>query len=1465
MADTINVKYKITEDGSLGKVAKDADKAAKSTKKATDATAQHNKAQKGVIGATSNSTKAFSKMTTGITGGLVPAYATLAANVFALTALFGALSKAASLRILEDGLIRVGNASGQNLTHVANGLRDITDAAISTETAMRATALAFSSGFSADQLNQLTRVAKGASVALGRDMTDALDRLVRGTAKLEPEILDELGIMVRLDDAVEKYATKLKKTGKDLTQFERRQAFLNATIEQGLKKFGQLADTAEVNPYDKLAASFANLQKVGVNLLNTVVEPFVNYLSSNPVALTAAVTMFAGTIVKTLVPAISASAEAARGMAARNQKQVTKLVAQTEKSFKNMSSKIKTLDFAPKSIQKIKKELQEGKIKGKELQAALRNVTQSEKLRTAALKNTSKENIAAKQAELKSVQALRAEIEAAARAEGRRGVSGGALGKAKGMSSTSRKTAAAFKMMEGAGPIEGFKIAGASISKQMKDIGKTSGGLNKLAVSYRVAGNAAKLFGTAALNAIPVIGQIAMVASLAWPLVSKIFEKGAAAKAADEAAKSFKSFHGIADQLTETLALTTSTTQDFVATMRAQVGIIGQIRDGLKAVNDAGAAEDQENLVKKQKSINKIEAILEKNATLRERRAKGEAGFFEVSLSGEAIKQFQRSLSKIRAEQDAIRKKANQVDAASAKVILDSAISNIQSNTVLNQKMGDDIKALEEVRAKIKEGMTKSELDELMKGVMANKEKVINSIDTAKSAVADFNKEVTLLGAKNKGPFDSMLDKVNALNNELQKAGEEGGMGTLAFFEEAPEYKKMLENFESKLLDGSVKLTAEQQKAGSAAEKFQKVLEDNAKTVADSAQTVKNLQASYKAIGEFAKGNAEATKVQLQVEESIRTTKLNALNAELQNYDLLDLTEKQARRVLEIQQQQVALQEEKRTELEKELMIRVQSLTGEQKLLQMSEKIAANQSKINNSLREGEKIRATIAKKRQGKEFTAFDESQMFSKNKDERKKELYAERDLKIQAIVMEYDLLKAQTKLQRERAAIVEKEQKLAAGTLTGGFDKILKKIPKMQSTALGALVADTENKVANLDLQGLNKKDAARNAALGAAGTASQGPGGDTTVGRAEAFMDEGGFAALDRASEKVNALKGLMDPMIENMKQFGPEGEFAAAFTEGTFNIAEGFTAMTEKIAEATTPFEAQTAKLQFAANAIASVNGIIQQSSQMKIANIEKEIAAEKKRDGQSAASVAKIKAMEAKKEKAARRAFDINKKMQMAQVAISTAAAMTHNITAAAATAMYAGPAAPAVFASTLATLNAVTLAIGAANLAVIASTSYQGGSMPSGGSGPSKVSVGNRNNTVDMGGRGANNPSGELAYARGESGVGTGMSNFRPAFTGYKHRYGGGYVVGEQGPELFMPDTSGTIIPADETEAVTQNAPVNVNFTIQAIDTQNMQDALLVQRGSIISMIREAANGSGEEFLESVDTFGDSTQLGEN
>jgi hypothetical protein len=105
--------------------------------------------------------------------------------------------------------------------------------------------------------------------------------------------------------------------------------------------------------------------------------------------------------------------------------------------------------------------------------------------------------------------------------------------------------------------------------------------------------------------------------------------------------------------------------------------------------------------------------------------------------------------------------------------------------------------------------------------------------------------------------------------------------------------------------------------------------------------------------------------------------------------------------------------------------------------------------------------------------------------------------------------------------------------------------------------------------------------------------------------------------------------------------------------------------------------------------------------------------------------------------------------------------------------------------------------------------------------------------------------------------GVG-GPENFKPAFMGAKYRAMGGsttgYVVGEQGPELFLPDRPGTVVPADETENLA-GGTTNVNFSINAVDSRGVEDMLTEQRGNIIGMIREAANSYGDLFLEGVDT----------
>jgi len=70
-------------------------------------------------------------------------------------------------------------------------------------------------------------------------------------------------------------------------------------------------------------------------------------------------------------------------------------------------------------------------------------------------------------------------------------------------------------------------------------------------------------------------------------------------------------------------------------------------------------------------------------------------------------------------------------------------------------------------------------------------------------------------------------------------------------------------------------------------------------------------------------------------------------------------------------------------------------------------------------------------------------------------------------------------------------------------------------------------------------------------------------------------------------------------------------------------------------------------------------------------------------------------------------------------------------------------------------------------------------------------------------------------------------------------------YVVGERGPELFVPNTSGNVIANDDIQIGTQTAPT-VNFTINAVDTQTGVEFLLSNKRVITSVVQEAYNRRG-------------------
>ena len=102
--------------------------------------------------------------------------------------------------------------------------------------AAQAVAIGQAAGLTADQLERLGRVAKNAGTILGRDVTDAFNRLTRGAIKAEPELLDELGIIIRRSRN-SRLCWAIGKNVNTLTQFEKTQAVVNAVLEQGESKF----------------------------------------------------------------------------------------------------------------------------------------------------------------------------------------------------------------------------------------------------------------------------------------------------------------------------------------------------------------------------------------------------------------------------------------------------------------------------------------------------------------------------------------------------------------------------------------------------------------------------------------------------------------------------------------------------------------------------------------------------------------------------------------------------------------------------------------------------------------------------------------------------------------------------------------------------------------------------------------------------------------------------------------------------------------------------------------------------------------------------------------------------------------------------------------------------------------------------------------------------------------------------
>ena len=1438
--NSITFKVKVEKDGNLKVIAKDSEKAAKGTEKLGKSTDQTTKArnnfsrgEKGVAQAGMNTTKSFSKMRDAMgsgSSGLVGAYATLAANVFALTAAFGILQRASAAQQLAEGLEYTGQVAGRNLPYIANQLKEITGAAVSTQEAMTAVATATAAGFSSSQIAALGNVAKGASLALGRDMTDALNRLIKGSAKLEPELLDELGIMVRLDDAARDYASQLGTTVENLTQYQKRQAFVNAVIEEGTRNFSGIADAIQPNAYDQLSAALADLLKDSVQFINKGLAPMARFFSNSTAGLVGGVILFASTIRGALLPGLTQGAQRMANFAAESK-------AAAAASFGN----VQTTGKLPKVYTELAAKIQDGTATTKDFTKAQNSLAGSLRKHNSDLENhanfqdTSTTKYAQKIVTISEVENAQSKLNntlvLSAKAE------------------TANAKAAAINsaaQLNVVGTIKNVRLAMAAYRLEITAIATANGAATASFAGLRVA-----LFGAATgfaalgvgiLTVLPFLALIPLLFGAMKTAWDKFFGDSSTVKKQQEIFDSLEHINEVGIRLNKTLMdielrkPPTAGWDTFTAKLTAAAGAAAQIRDRVgDAVNvqlEAKALAIAEAMGKVDKAQERLNAVPAGGSLL---------------LAGKRA----RALEIEKATLDKLEDSYNKID---VKPLIDG----LEKALIVSRALGEDagiIRHTQNQIDKLKElGETADAID--IGKVMSppsGAETTATLLESFEAGLSSFSEEYGKFSAKVSTPFDKMSAGLDEAIKSLTQTTEIKGFGgriTTVLTQEAAELQKQLEDGETPLSKFVEKLKMDDVKETGlqTLERVNSAIQDQIEKIQQTPALIAKEQAELSKLNEVRKVSGELTTKAHAMEDEIIRLKDESLNASIKVLEALNLTGKKTAEILKLETEIIANQAKKKSPMQKELEV-LQGQQGLKKLMLAQDQKALDIIKQTTARRKKALTEEAKARNRAdpmrgfNPELNAKDRLEIEKKLKLVRKQAIRDEFEILLNRHNMEYDLLEAKRKLMVEQAK--------AAGLELKSLENYGKTLETMRTKGQTNLINNRNAQINTVDADTAAGGDSVTSDVLGATGSSAL----EVLMNQNEA----GGIASIKETTQALEAMGNVIEPLMNNLRKLGPEGEVIAAVGEGSMNILQSFSHLHDTIkafGESTaTASEVTVAKLQVLGTAVQAIGSILQAQSNARIASIDAEINAEKRRDGKSKESQAKIQQLEKKKVAAQKKAFEINKKVQMATVAINTASAMVAATAAAATASIPAGPGAPAVFKAVLGMMGGIILAVGAAQIALIAGTSFQGGGNLGGGAasgGGGTVSVGQRGTSSDL--NKSQSAPGELAYFRGDQGIG-GAENFRPAFYGKKNRAMGGntgYVVGEQGPELFMPDRPGTIVPADDTATIGGNT--NVTFSINAIDATGVEDVLVAQQGNIIGMIRQAANSYGEDFLEDLD-----------
>ena len=135
---------------------------------------------------------------------------------------------------------------------ILKSLRDVSNGTVDTVNLIESANKALLLGIDPSKFVKLMEIARAASKATGDTITKSFEDITIGIGRQSRMILDNLGIIVKIDDANKQYAKSLGINASALSDTQKKQAFLNATLAAGQKIIDGVGNTS-VDAADRVA------------------------------------------------------------------------------------------------------------------------------------------------------------------------------------------------------------------------------------------------------------------------------------------------------------------------------------------------------------------------------------------------------------------------------------------------------------------------------------------------------------------------------------------------------------------------------------------------------------------------------------------------------------------------------------------------------------------------------------------------------------------------------------------------------------------------------------------------------------------------------------------------------------------------------------------------------------------------------------------------------------------------------------------------------------------------------------------------------------------------------------------------------------------------------------------------------------------------------------------------------------